>query len=209
MADLGSLAVGGAIGAGATAAVWGLLRWRSHRRSVAAPGPAATDPTDPAPPSVATEGPLPEPRFELLSRPPVSPAPGARSAPEPSVLPRRPPPAEYVVLSHRVVVHLGTLGRLLPDEVARPERTQQGITDLLSCPQSTLSRVLNRLVASGVLERERRHVRGLDRRVYAYTLTPRGEELARELRSRAVYVTPTARPPVLPESPAASPAPRV
>ncbi|HTT73395.1 MAG TPA: hypothetical protein VMG99_04505 [Thermoplasmata archaeon] len=50
--------------------------------------------------------------------------------------------------------------------------------------QGAVSRVLARLVAVDIVCRERRRVRGVNRRVRAYFLTRQGDALAREIRDR-------------------------
>ncbi len=102
----------------------------------------------------------------------------------------RTPSVETVTLSRRIVLHLFERGRLGPDDVGSPEATQRGIGVVLSAEQSAISKVVRRLIAAGIVEVGRRHVRGWDRRVNVYTLTRRGELLAHELRSRAT-VTPS------------------
>ncbi|MGP8136209.1 MAG: hypothetical protein ACLQD8_08885 [Thermoplasmata archaeon] len=54
----------------------------------------------------------------------------------------------------------------------------------LGATQGAVSKVLARLQAVGVVGRERRHVQGKDRRVRVYSLTPKGEELAKAIRDR-------------------------
>jgi len=54
----------------------------------------------------------------------------------------------------------------------------------LEMRQGALTGVLRRLVSAQVLEESREHVRGVDRRVKVYRLTPTGERLVRQLRSR-------------------------
>jgi len=49
-------------------------------------------------------------------------------------------------------------------------------------PQNSVSRLLLRLEAAGVVSGEVQHVRGRPRRVKVYSLTDRGEGLAREYR---------------------------
>jgi DNA-binding MarR family transcriptional regulator len=94
------------------------------------------------------------------------------------------PPAELVRLSTRIVLHLSRLGHLGPDDVGLPGSTQRGIGEALAAEQSAVSKVLRRLVAAEVVEVGRRHVQGQGRRVNVYTLTRRGQVLARELRGR-------------------------
>jgi DNA-binding MarR family transcriptional regulator len=54
-----------------------------------------------------------------------------------------------------------------------------------SASQSSMSNVLQRLAAAGVLTFEVRHVAGYPRRLRVYFLTPYGEGLANDLRKRA------------------------
>ncbi len=138
-----------------------------------APGPV---PETLAPPSV------PEPRPELTASPAaegpssrVPDVPIARSLPSPDAL----------RLSERVVVHLAKLGRLGPDELARPDRTQAGMGEALQVGQNSLTNVLRRLEAADVLWHEVRHVEGRPRRLKVYGLTARGEALGKELRARS------------------------
>ncbi|MFI5415176.1 MAG: hypothetical protein ACHQ16_05890 [Candidatus Lutacidiplasmatales archaeon] len=86
----------------------------------------------------------------------------------------------------RVILHLYAQGRLAPYEVAGPEFTQSGIGSTLELRQGTVTRVLTRLTAAGVLGSDRRHVAGRSRRLLVYTLTPLGESVARDLRRRVV-----------------------
>jgi len=81
-------------------------------------------------------------------------------------------------------VHLFVFRGMGPDDLARPETTQLGISAMLRADQRAVSKVLRRLVAAGVVLEERRHVRGGARRVKVYTLTHRGEVLAVDLRRR-------------------------
>lgn len=81
-----------------------------------------------------------------------------------------------------VVRHLGGLPRLSADEVAGIEWTQRGISTRLGAGQNVVSNVLRRLEEAGVVEKSLRHVHGEPRRLKVYTLTPRGEALARTLR---------------------------
>lgn len=89
-------------------------------------------------------------------------------------------PVEQVRLSRRILLHLFELGRVGPDGIGRPEATQRGIGTALGAEQSALSKVLRRLTAGGAIEVTRRHVFGGDRRIKVYSLTLRGESLARE-----------------------------
>lgn len=92
--------------------------------------------------------------------------------------------AEQIRLALRVILHLSHLGRPWPDAIARPESTQLGIAAALQASQGAVSKVLRRLAAVDVVEHSRQHVRGQDRRVQAYFVTAKGEELARRYREK-------------------------
>ncbi|MCI4338476.1 MAG: PKD domain-containing protein [Thermoplasmata archaeon] len=87
-------------------------------------------------------------------------------------------------LSQRVLLHLYGQGRLADDEVATPGFTQAGMTGALSTQQSLLSNVLRRMLYSGFLSQDVRHVRGASRRLRVYRLTTKGERVARQLMER-------------------------
>jgi DNA-binding PadR family transcriptional regulator len=87
-------------------------------------------------------------------------------------------------LSHRVVLHIFAHGTLHPGEVAPRSLCQSGMQEALDARQGALAGVLQRLEAAGIVECETGHVREVERRVKFYRLTPRGESLARQLRSR-------------------------
>jgi DNA-binding transcriptional ArsR family regulator len=91
---------------------------------------------------------------------------------------------EQVRLSLRLVVQLSWVGIPSYDGAARKESTQEGLSQALSVTQGAVSKVLRRLVAAEMVCRERRHVRGVDRRVRVYFLSRQGETLAREIRDR-------------------------
>jgi len=159
--DLISFLYGGVAGAAAAAAAWAVLR-------------AARRPT---------------PREE----PPDANAPLIRPWPDPTTSDRReehgprtwaPPGRDDVRLSERVLLQLAREGRLDPDAPARRGRTQAGLTEALGSNQSSVSKVLRRLVAAGVVGEERRHVTGVPQRVKVYDLTRRGELLARDIAAR-------------------------
>lgn len=94
------------------------------------------------------------------------------------------PPAT-LRLSQRVILHVYAQGVQARGEVAAPGLCQAGMVEALGIPQAGLAAVLRRLEAAGVLLGEKGHVRGHDRRLKVYRLSPRGLELARELRTRA------------------------
>ncbi|MCI4372100.1 MAG: hypothetical protein L3K02_00420 [Thermoplasmata archaeon] len=92
--------------------------------------------------------------------------------------------ADLARLSERVVIQLARLGRIDPDAPVRSERTQQGLAEAANSNQSAVSKVLRRLVAAGIIMEERRHVVGSSQRMKAYSLTRRGELLARDVARR-------------------------
>jgi DNA-binding MarR family transcriptional regulator len=92
--------------------------------------------------------------------------------------------ADLARLSERVLIQLARLGRIEADAPARRERTQQGLAEAVNSNQSAVSKVLRRLVAAEVLAEDRRHIIGSGQRMKAYSLTRRGELLAREVARR-------------------------
>lgn len=102
-------------------------------------------------------------------------------------------------IAQRVVLHLARLGRFGPDEVAPPGATQGGMSEALGVRQSSLTKVLARLVAGGALEESTGHVQGAPRRLKIYRLSSLGEAIARDLR-RSGHGGPreAAEPPVAP-----------
>ncbi|HZY92531.1 MAG TPA: PKD domain-containing protein [Thermoplasmata archaeon] len=85
-------------------------------------------------------------------------------------------------LTQRTILHIGRLGTLGPNDVAPLGLTQAGMADALGVSQNSLSNVLRRLVAAGVLSQEVRHVSGRPRRLRVYRFTSRGETIYRDLR---------------------------
>ena len=189
-------------------AVWGL--------SGTAPRPEPREPETPfgwetarAPPSPASpnlpadrpreivdlvEGPASStrPRIEIRDPEAIEPIPAT-----PERAPARTPPGvdpAALRLSQRIVLHLYRLGSFDPRELSPRGATQLGMTEELSVRQSSLTKVLIRLVAAGVLEEARSHVRGMPRRLKVYWLTPLGTSLARDLRSSAAPGSPPAKP---------------
>jgi DNA-binding MarR family transcriptional regulator len=143
-------------------------------------------------PTVVPAGPHPEagpggvppaPRADPEVVGPVVVVPPAPVGSDPYPIAYAPPRDEEVHLSQRIVVHLFLLGRADPDDVGHPGSTQRGIGTALHADQSAVSKALRRLAAAGVVEVGRRHVRGGERRVNVYSLTRRGELLAREIRA--------------------------
>lgn len=187
----GYFVLGIGLGAALAFVVWGIARWLRPRPSGTGSVPPSVLGSDgpdgpPGPGTVAANGPsggtdggwpgLPPPRALL----PASDKPWV--GPDPAL--HAPPPGEQLRLSRRIVLHLFFLGRFGPDEVAPAGATQGGIGAALHAEQSAVSKVLRRLLAAGVVEVSRRHVKGRDRRMNVYSLTRRGELLAHELRAR-------------------------
>ncbi|MCI4364402.1 MAG: PKD domain-containing protein [Thermoplasmata archaeon] len=87
-------------------------------------------------------------------------------------------------LSQRILLHIYGQGRLGDDEVATSPFTQSGMITALGTQQSLLSNVLRRMIYSGFLTQDVRHVRGASRRLRVYRLTSKGDRIAHELRDR-------------------------
>ncbi len=129
------------------------------------------------PDSVHSPAGSPEP--PSVAAPPI-PAPSSVGGPGETTNRRR----ETLQLSERVINHIGRQGLLRPDELAPLALTQGGMADALGCRQNSLTNVLRRLTAAGIVNQELRHVRRHSRRLRVYSLTARGEALYRELRTR-------------------------
>ncbi|HEV2166348.1 MAG TPA: PKD domain-containing protein [Thermoplasmata archaeon] len=182
----------------ASVVVSGLVLWRARGRHrdaavtedgippaaalAGGPGPSAPDlhpPQGPGPVSGVSKVPpdVPDGSAGPPEAPPVprpSEAPGAKTPADPT--------PEVLRLSQRIVLHLAQLGTLGAEEVAPKGFTQVGMSVALGARQNTLTNVLRRLTAAGVLVEDVRHVRGQPRRLKVYRLTPRGLALARDLR---------------------------
>lgn len=170
MVDFAELAAG-VVGGAVAGWVAHYLYGRLHR--AATPGWPASPPRAPPP--------------RLPPGPPPGPIHGAPATTTVGLA----PVDDGLGLARRVLAHLGSLGRLGNDEVARREFTQEGIADALGVRQGNASKVLARLVAAGALSVDRRHVSGIDRRRNVYRLTALGESVARDLRRPR---RPSARP---------------
>jgi DNA-binding MarR family transcriptional regulator len=161
---------------------------REPMPKVAGPSPTARgteEPLDPPPgepgtPREADELPAPGPAGAVEALPDL-----VNAVPEPAgpVIGSGVPP-ERIRLSHRVILHVYAQGSVPPGSVAPIALCQRGIGEGLGVPQAGLAAVLRRLEAAGVLVGERAHVQGRDRRLKVYRLSPRGLELAKEIRSR-------------------------
>lgn len=92
--------------------------------------------------------------------------------------------AEQIQLALRVLLLLSRIGRPSPDDIARPESTQQGIADTLHATQGAVSKVLQRLSAADVVRHTSLRVRGRTRRVRVYFVTVRGGDLAKRYREK-------------------------
>lgn len=84
-------------------------------------------------------------------------------------------------LSERILIHLLWYGRAGSDGIARAEASQQGIARALGSGQNSISKALSRLLDAGAVRVELAHVPGAPRRVKTYSLTPRGEAVARSM----------------------------
>jgi len=101
--------------------------------------------------------------------------------------------AEAVRLSERVIHHLRQQPRTGPYDIAASGMSQSGMVEALGATQSAIAKVVRRLVASGVLLETREHVQGSPTRLKVYRLTPLGEALARDMRTRRRAGTPPSR----------------
>jgi PKD repeat protein len=161
-------AVGGvAIGA---LAVWSLGRYRARANPRNHLPRASSAPAGAAGVAAVTAGP----------GLPAATSPPANSPEDRPTAPASPPEGPLRV-SHRVILHLARQGWLGENEVASVPFTQAGMSSALGIPQTSLTNVLRRLIAAGVISQDVRHVHGRDRRLKVYRLTPKGEALARDL----------------------------
>ncbi len=179
-----SFGIGAAAGGALAALVWGCLRWRAGARRTTVDPDRYTSPTgagmtwDPTYPLPATVSDRPDPLGLGEGHSTVAVT------------------VEQVRLSERVILHLARLGRIDPEAPAAPTRTQQGLVAATGGSQSAVSKVLRQMVASGMVEEERRHIAGVSHRMKAYALSRRGELLAREVAARRdVSLLPTLVPP--------------
>ena len=95
----------------------------------------------------------------------------------------RPGAEDSSSLSERILVHLYWYGRSNVDGLAKADASQAGISRRLGVPQNSVSKAVRRLVDAGAVAMELQHVPGASRRLRTYRLTPRGEAVARSLRS--------------------------
>jgi PKD repeat protein len=88
-------------------------------------------------------------------------------------------------LTHRVLLHIGSQGSIASNDIAPQGLTQAGMAASLGVSQNSLTNVLRRLIAAGVLTQSVQHVQGRPRRLRVYRFTPRGDRIYRDLRGRA------------------------
>ena len=99
-----------------------------------------------------------------------------------------------VQLTQRVILHIGAQGRIGVDAIGPASLTQAGMAAALGVGQNSLTNVLRRLVAAGVLTQDLRHVSGQPRRLRVYRLTEKGEALLRDLRATSGFAAGRGRP---------------
>ncbi|HZY92215.1 MAG TPA: PKD domain-containing protein [Thermoplasmata archaeon] len=192
--------------AGAGVAV-GVVTWRGRRDRASGPAGAAASPEAEGPgaigiaadsiraPDPVSAGAVPL-SVQVDGAPTTIPPPGVGMSPiTPRAsmateleLPSEPPRSPREV-SHELLVYLLQLGAIGPEDVPDRRRTQAGLSEALGLSQSTVSSLLRRLRAARAVAVETRHVQGANRRLRVYVLTPRGDQVARSLRTRGVRVS--------------------
>lgn len=154
------------------------------------PGPSELRPPEKeAHPGVAESDLVPEKGEARPEEVPAQTAPPVLSKTEhlegPSTTtPKQVKEGEPVTLSQRVLVHMAKQGITGPHELAPMELTQGGIAEKLGVRQNVLTNVMKRLEEGELVTSSVTHVKGGFRRLKVYKLTPKGEALARELRSQ-------------------------
>jgi hypothetical protein len=185
----GWVAVSFVVGIAAAFAVhWGLRRRSAHQRLELDKAERTLESTAAAPAEETT--PLDRPASVEMTGPSVVggsatpserlPAPGSGQPEAPTVVR---PKVEGLRVSQRIVLHLGRQAALHDYDVATAGYTQAGMAAALGVRQNALTNVLTRLMAAEILRVELRHVSGQPRRLKVYSLTSRGEALARDLRA--------------------------
>lgn len=154
-----------ALGLVALAIVLGATRW-TLRRPLATPAPPP-----PAPPS----------RTPVAQGSAPSGPPTPEAMEEAAAVPLR-GVEESRRLSERLLVHLYWYGRSAVEGVASFDASQAGMAQRFNVTQNAVSKALQRLVEAGTVSVELRHVPGAPRRLKTYSLTRRGEAIARTLR---------------------------
>jgi DNA-binding MarR family transcriptional regulator len=179
----------------AASVVGGLVLWWFFGR---ARTPTRSPPARPgdAPPTTSVEAGRPS-EANLLREPhpttpvgPEMPPTGPRGYPRPEIgKPSR--WEDGLRSSERILLHIARQGAVGPEEVAPRALCQAGMIEALGVKQGALTGVLRRLVSARVLQESREHVRGMDRRVKVYRLTPAGDRLILQLRTRRPTGAPT------------------
>lgn len=166
---------------GAAAGLAARLLWERRRASTPdqEPDRLAHDTPAPPPESASTVSAAPGPRTGQGSETPSGEAAAAADA---AASRSRRAPGSAPRIAQRVLLHLYAQGRVGLNDVAPRGLSQGGLSEALGTSQSSIAKVLQRLVAAGVLTVSRRHVSGEGRRLLVYELTPLGEALARDLR---------------------------
>jgi hypothetical protein len=180
-----AVGIAAVVGAGMALLGVGLLvRFRWGARGSGGPSSGGTD----LPASSGTRVPLPDPSPGSVDVPPASELPTAASSDAGG---RRPgargrlSDAGRRQLTQRVILHIGSQGRLAPDDLGPAGLTQAGIATAIGIGQNSVTNVLRRLVAAGVLVHDVRHVSGQPRRLRVYRFTERGEAVYRDLWARS------------------------
>jgi DNA-binding MarR family transcriptional regulator len=179
MLDPLTFSLGAASGAAVAVGGWALARWVTARTGRNAPPFVQVEPARTTEPNAG----------------PSSPAEDAAPTPRPGVgAGAERVTGDQVRLSERIILSLAREGRLPPLGSVPVGRTQGGLAAAFAASQSSVSKVLARLVAAGVVEASRRFVQGDGRRLKVYELSRLGERLAREIAARR-------RVSLLPEAP--------
>jgi len=84
-------------------------------------------------------------------------------------------------LGSRALLHLYDMRWNNGADTVTEEVTQLGISDALGIPRSHVTRVLKPLIDSGKIDENKRHVKGKNRKLKVYSITPGGIEEVREL----------------------------
>jgi PKD repeat protein/DNA-binding MarR family transcriptional regulator len=185
----GWVAVSFVVGIAAAFAVqWGLRRRSAHQQRELDTAERTLESTGEAP--AGATGPFDRPASGDVAGPSVvggiatpseRPSTPELARPDASTVTR--PKVEGLRVSQRIVLHLGRQGALHDYDVATIGYTQAGMAAALGVRQNALTNVLTRLMAAEILRVELRHVSGQPRRLKVYSLTGRGEALARDLRA--------------------------
>jgi DNA-binding MarR family transcriptional regulator len=76
----------------------------------------------------------------------------------------------------KILNHLERYGKYTSDIVAGRENTVTGIAEAIGIPRENASALLDSLLKRELVKRDRRHIKGSKKRLYAYFLTREGEE---------------------------------